>query len=267
MDTQKGYLRLFRKFIDWEWYDNPYIKAIFIHCIINANIKNKKWRNLTIKRGQFVTSYEKLAVANGLTNQQTRTALKQLQLTNEIEYQSTNQYTIITVKNWDLYQPDNIQKTTPTTPPNNKPRGGQLTTTNNTNSNTSYINSSSSSSKEEIFEKISKEEEEILKNISKKNGIKYFRPWLRKILINGDYIKLLEDEKQKKTKKENISSNIQSDFKKVKTKLHACYFIGKYADSVGDNHPKEVIAIMEKYQIDSYTAATEYYYNNKEKKG
>ena len=265
MDTQKGYLRLFRKFIDWEWYDNPYIKAIFIHCIINANIKNKKWRNLTIKRGQFVTSYEKLAVANGLTNQQTRTALKQLQLTNEIEYQSTNQYTIITVKNWDLYQPDNIQKTTPTTPPNNKPRGGQLTTTNNTNSNTSYINISLS----HIEKKITKEEREILTNYVKKNNLasKSVRAYVNAMIKNGDYIEILEQEKQKKTKKEDISSDIQSDFKKVKTKLHACYFIGKYADSVGDNHPKEVIAIMEKYQIDSYTAATEYYYNNKEKKG
>ncbi len=265
METQKGYLRLFRKFLDWEWYDNPYIKAIFIHCMLNANVKNKKWRNLIIKRGQFVTSYEKLAVTNGLTNQQTRTALKQLQLTNEIEYQSTNQYTIITVKNFDLYQPDNIQKNTPTTPPTNKPRGGQLTTTNNI-SNNSLINISSSS-KEEIFEKISKEEEEILKNISKKNGIKYFRPWLRKIITNGDYIKLLEEAKKKQISKQIQQTVIKSDFKKVKDKLFACYFVGKYGDFEDINNPPEVIELMEKYGIDSYSAATEYVEKHKEKKG
>lgn len=265
MDTQKGYLRLFRKFIDWEWYDKPATKIIFIHCLLSANYKDKTWQGIKIKKGQFITSLEKLAKSNGLTIRQTRTALNDLQTTQEIDKQTTSRYTIITVKNYHLYQTNDKVISSPKRQTNDTPNDKQTTTTNN-NSNTSYINSSSSS-KEEIFEKISKEEEEILKNISKKNGIKYFRPWLRKILINGDYIKLLEDEKQKKTKKENISSNIQSDFKKVKTKLHACYFIGKYADSVGDNHPKEVIAIMEKYQIDSYTAATEYYYNNKEKKG
>lgn len=80
MDIQRGYIRLFRAIEDWEWYDNPFVTKIFIHCLIKANEKQKQWRDLTLKRGQFVTSYEKLAASNGMTIQQTRTALKSLHL-------------------------------------------------------------------------------------------------------------------------------------------------------------------------------------------
>lgn len=189
MDIQRGYIRLFRQFEDWEWYDNPLTKAIFIHCLLKANDRAKKWRDLTVKRGQFVTSYEKLAAANGMTIQQTRTVLKQLQSTNEIEYQSTNQYTLITIKNYNLYQASNIQKLDPDIIPTNKQNGGQVTTTNNNSINTS-INISSSSSIEEFekfYKNLEEEEEETLKIFSKKEKIKCFRPWLRKIYNNGDY--------------------------------------------------------------------------------
>ena len=179
MDIQRGYIRLFRQFEDWEWYDNPLTKAIFIHCLLKANDRAKKWRDLTVKRGQFVTSYEKLAAANGMTIQQTRTVLKQLQSTNEIEYQSTNQYTLITIKNYNLYQASNIQKLDPDIIPTNKQNGGQVTTTNNNSINTS-INISSSSSIEEFekfYKNLEEEEEETLKIFSKKEKIKCFRPW------------------------------------------------------------------------------------------
>ena len=136
MDIQRGYIRLFRAIEDWEWYDNPFVTKIFIHCLVKANEKQKQWRDLTIKRGQFVTSYEKLAAANGMTIQQTRTALKSLQSTNDIEYQSTNQYTVITVKKYNLWQAINIRKNEADAIPDNKRKGEQVTTTNNNIYNT-----------------------------------------------------------------------------------------------------------------------------------
>lgn len=71
------------------------------------------------------------------------------------------------------------------------------------NSNTSYINISSSSSIEN-FPKITEEEEELLKNHSKRNKIRYFKPWLRKILTNGDYLDILKLEKAKQAKAEEV---------------------------------------------------------------
>lgn len=200
MDISKGYLRLFRQILDWEWYDNPYVKAIFIHCIISANNKPKKWRDLNLKKGQFVTSYEKLAAANGITIQQTRTALKNLQSTCEIEYQSTNQYTVITVKNYNLYQPDNIQKSKADIRPDNKPKGGQVTTTNNIDiySNNNIISLSNKN-------KISKEEREILNNYVKKNNLAKtsVRAYVNAMVRNGDHLEILEKAKQKAQRKQS----------------------------------------------------------------
>ena len=204
MDIQRGYIRLFRQFEEWEWYDNPFTKAIFIHCLLKANDKSKKWRDLTIKRGQLVTSYEKLAASNGLTIQQTRTVLKQLQSTDEIEYQSTNQYTLITVKKYNLYQASNIRKIEADIIPSNKPNGGQVTTTNNNIDNTKeYIYLSSSIEKNSKNE-ISDDEREILKNYVKRNKLAKtnLRGYVKKIIDNGDYLDILKEEKERLAKLE-----------------------------------------------------------------
>lgn len=101
----EGFIFIHRKFKNWEWYDDPPTRLIFEHCLYSANFIDEVWKGQEIKRGQFPTSIEKLATANGLTIRQTRTALKNLQMTNEITVQTTNRYSIITVNNWDLYQP------------------------------------------------------------------------------------------------------------------------------------------------------------------
>lgn len=209
MNISRGYVRLFRQIDEWEWYDNPYVKAIFLHCLIKANDKAKKWRDLTLKRGQFVTSYEKLAAANGITIQQTRTALKQLQLTNEIEYQSTNQYTVITVKNFNLYQATNIQKTKADNPPTNKPNGGQVTTTNNDIDIDNNINTHTKEKNNVcVLPKISKEEREILKNYARKSKATNITAYVHTLIANGGYLEILEQEKAKaeKKKQEEISA-------------------------------------------------------------
>lgn len=246
MDMKRGYIRLFRQFEDWEWYDNPLTKAIFIHCLLKANDRAKKWRDLTVKRGQFVTSYEKLAAANGMTIQQTRTVLKQLQSTNEIVYQSTNQYTLITIKNYNLYQSSNIQKLEPNAIPTNKQNGGQVTTTNNSIINTS-INISSSSSIEEFekfYKNLEEEEEETLKIFSKKEKIKCFRPWLRKIYNNGDYeevkkqayeykYRLEEAQKIKEAQKQELEQQKQQE--RELTEEERKIFLQKAREKAGIN--------------------------------
>lgn len=103
-DKYEGFIIMHRKFKNWEWYNNPPTRLIFEHCLYSANFKDEVWQGKIIKRGQFPTSIKKLANANGLTIRQTRTALENLQKTNEIEIQTTSRYSLITVKNWDLYQ-------------------------------------------------------------------------------------------------------------------------------------------------------------------
>lgn len=103
------YLKLYYKFLEWEWHDNPNVLSLFIHCLLKANRTDNNWQGITIKKGSFVTSYENLSKLTGLSIQQVRTALDKLKLTNEITYKSTRQYSIITVNNWNEYQEDNKQ--------------------------------------------------------------------------------------------------------------------------------------------------------------
>lgn len=191
--TNEGWISLYRKFLEWEWYDYPTVKIIFLHCLLSANHKNIKWRDIVIKRGQLVTSYEKLATLNGLTVQQVRTALEKLQSTHEITYQSTSQYSIITVKNYNLYQDSNKAKTGAS---NNQIRGqnNKRITTNNNDNKERDINKLIS---------LSIEERDILKkyllelNEKRKNKIEDIDAYIRKLVENGDCLTKLEKAKKK----------------------------------------------------------------------
>lgn len=99
----RGFLKLHRKLLDWEWYTDNNTKNLFIHLLLKANIEDKKWRGIEIKKGQFLTSLETLKNETGLSIQQTRTALKKLESTNDITNESTNAYRLITLVNYSVY--------------------------------------------------------------------------------------------------------------------------------------------------------------------
>ena len=108
----RGYIKLYRKLAEWEWYKDIPVRVLFEHCLIKANIKDKNWKGLIIKQGSFVSSLDNLAFETGLSKMQVRTALKKLKSTHEITHKTTHQYSIIIVNNWHLYQPDNTQDNT-----------------------------------------------------------------------------------------------------------------------------------------------------------
>lgn len=99
------YIKLHRKFLEWEWYRNEHTKNLFIHCLLKANWKESKFEGNVIQRGSFVSSIDILANETGLTSDEVRTAIKHLIFTGEITKQSTNKYTVFSVVNYDLYQP------------------------------------------------------------------------------------------------------------------------------------------------------------------
>ena len=110
-DISKGYIALFRQFIDWDWFTDINTCHLFIYCLLRANHKNTKWRGIELKKGQFVTSYQSLSEATGLSIRNVRTSLKKLtsKTTNELTHKTTNHYSIITVNNWNLYQKSDKQ--------------------------------------------------------------------------------------------------------------------------------------------------------------
>ena len=99
-----GWIKLHRKILEWEWYNDNNTKIVFLHLLLTANHKEKKWQGITIKRGQKLTSLQHLAEETNLSMQQVRTALDKLKLTNEITTKSTNKNTLITIEKYSNYQ-------------------------------------------------------------------------------------------------------------------------------------------------------------------
>ena len=102
--SKEGFITISRKLIDWEWYQNPNMVHLWIHLLIMANYSESRFEGILIKRGQFVTSLDKLSMATGLTIQQVRTCLEKLKTTLDVTCKSTNHFTIITICKYDIYQ-------------------------------------------------------------------------------------------------------------------------------------------------------------------
>ena len=109
MDNQ-GFIFLHRKFLKWEWSSEPNMVALFIHILLSANYESKKWKGISIERGQFLTSLPSLSSAVGLSVQQVRTGLKRLVESGEITDNSTNKYRLITICKYDDYQPQSVDE-------------------------------------------------------------------------------------------------------------------------------------------------------------
>ena len=134
----RGFIKLHRKLLTWEWYHDTNAKLIFLHLLLSANWEDKRWRGVVIRRGQLVSSIGELSKELKLTLQQARTAIKKLMSTNEITCQATNKFTLYTIVNYSSYQ-DNKKE-------NNKQNNIQITNEQQTsiselNRNETIINS------------------------------------------------------------------------------------------------------------------------------
>lgn len=98
------WIKLFRKFKEWEWYKDNNTKSLFIEILLSTNFKDKKWQGIVIHRGEFITSIEKLGNEIGLTRQQVRYSLNKLKVTNEVTIQTNKHFTLIKVNKFNDYQ-------------------------------------------------------------------------------------------------------------------------------------------------------------------
>jgi hypothetical protein len=130
-----GWIKLHRQLIDWEWYSDPNVVRLFIHCLLKANHSQKTWRGIKIEKGQFVTSMNKLSNELELSVQKVRTAIDKLIITKEIQSKSTNKFTIITICKYDDYQCAGAEKNIPQTDKYNSNNMLLTTTKNNKNNN------------------------------------------------------------------------------------------------------------------------------------
>jgi len=99
-----GFIKLHRKLIEWEWFSDSNTFHVFMFLLLDANHADKKWKGVMVKRGEKITSVDKIRLRTGLSTQTVRTCLKRLESTREITIKTTNRYSIITICNYDTYQ-------------------------------------------------------------------------------------------------------------------------------------------------------------------
>ena len=111
MTSHTGWIKLHRKLTEWEWYSDANTFRVFIHLLFTANIKDKKWRGMTVKRGQVMCGLDQIANELKISNRNVRTALKHLEMTGEVTGTSSNKGRVITITNYEKYQANDRQVT------------------------------------------------------------------------------------------------------------------------------------------------------------
>ena len=136
-----GWIKLHRQLLDWEWYSDINVTRLFLHLMLKANHKDKKYRGTTIKRGQLLTGRELLSSETGLSEQQIRTCLTKLKSTSDVTIKSTSKGTLLTVDNYSVYQGcDDVSTSKSTsTLTNEQPTDNQRVTTNKNDKNVNNV--------------------------------------------------------------------------------------------------------------------------------
>lgn len=111
----EGWIKLYRKITEWEWYSDNATRSVFLHLLVIASNKTKQWKNETVNPGGIIAGRKQLSTELGLTEQQIRRALKNLQNTGEITIKTTSRHSLIQLKNYNLYQQNNQQRTSNST--------------------------------------------------------------------------------------------------------------------------------------------------------
>lgn len=125
------WIKLHRKFVAWEWYNDSNMVHLFLHILLNANHKPNRWRGMELQRGQYLTGRKKLSKETGISERTVRTCLERLKSTNELTIKTTKQFSIITVCNYDKYQDKDLitDQVTDQQNANNRPTTDQQPTT------------------------------------------------------------------------------------------------------------------------------------------
>jgi len=99
-----GFIKLYRSLLKWEWYKSPNTKIVFLHLLLKANWEDSSFRGYKVPRGSLIVGRKKLSEELGISERSVRVALNHLQMTNEVTIKTTNQFSIVTIVNWEKYQ-------------------------------------------------------------------------------------------------------------------------------------------------------------------
>jgi len=127
----EGWIKLHRKILDWEWASDPIMMRVWLQLLFDANYEPKRWKGITVERGQLIFGRLAFSKKCGVSEQQIRTAMERLKSTSEITIKTTNRYSLVTIAKYELYQMDETETTSKSTSQltNNQPTINQQSTT------------------------------------------------------------------------------------------------------------------------------------------
>ena len=104
MNSDKGYIKLYRSYIDWEWFSDYKTAHLWTYLLCRAQWEDTRWRGILIRRGQLLESLPNIALKTGMTVRSVRTALNHLKSTGEVTDEVTGFGRLITIVKYEEYQ-------------------------------------------------------------------------------------------------------------------------------------------------------------------
>lgn len=104
MAVPETWIKLNRNITKWGWYTDANTMRVFIHFLLKANVEDKVFLGIPIRRGELATSYPKLASELHMTNREVRTAISHLKLTGEVTVNTYSKFSHIIIENYEKYQ-------------------------------------------------------------------------------------------------------------------------------------------------------------------
>lgn len=101
----RGYVKFWRKILDWEWFSCSETFHLFAYLFLAANHSDGNYKGIEVKRGQLLTGRKSISEKTGISQRSVRTSLKRLKSTGEITVKTTNKFSIITLCNYEIYNP------------------------------------------------------------------------------------------------------------------------------------------------------------------
>lgn len=96
-----GFVKLNRDLLEWAWYGDNDTLAVYVRLLMGAAWRDFKHQNITLKRGQIVTSVRKIAMENGITERHARTILDRLKSTHKVTQTAMSKFSILTLVDYD----------------------------------------------------------------------------------------------------------------------------------------------------------------------
>lgn len=102
--NENGFVKLFRKLVDWKYAQFPNAVALWVHILIRANWKDGYFMGHEIPRGSLATSMQGLAEQTGMNRSTVIKWIKRFEDDGQIECIRTQRFTIIKVSNYRAFQ-------------------------------------------------------------------------------------------------------------------------------------------------------------------